>query len=722
MEDIIREILDRLRAGEALDAKDLLRILNDHNKRLHQAAKSQPANARNLGSARTQRTQPQDSQASQPACVARSQDARSSQSASSQTPQPARPSRPYSKKKLLPFYLRTKERDPETWAAWNVTPELEQQLITLLQVKPRRSASGVATITVITKPWKCGSACIYCPNDLRMPKSYLSDEPACQRAERNYFDPYLQVASRLRALAQMGHVTDKIELIVLGGTWSDYPRDYQIWFITELFRALNDAGANARERRAFYKQHGLSYEKDDLVAFTCEAQQRVDSGEITYNEAMVSLYETGEPWTRISREQQATLEDLMREHERNERAQHRVVGLVVETRPNLITPETLTFLRTLGATKIQMGIQSLEQRIHDINGRPVTVEQIERALDLTRLFGFKTHTHFMVNLLGSTPESDKADFARFVTETPYQPDEIKLYPCALVRGTELCTRYDAGDWQPYDEETLVDVLVADVLATPGFTRISRMIRDFSAHDIEAGNKKVNLRQLVEARAEELIEGRTTEDDRSEWSQERRTRNFFQQSTCEQEPARRNVRDEVANRCCGIQEIRHREISTQDVEVGELTLDVIPYETTSTREFFLQWVTPENKIAGFLRLSLPKSEAFETYASFPQHGAFGTRAQLLETDAFDPPPSALPINPDEAMIREVHVYGRASSLHKAGTSAQHRGLGKQLIDRACRIAREQGYQKINVISAIGTREYYRALGFVDNGLYQQRALA
>ena len=177
-----------MRAGEELDAKVLLRILNDHNKRLD-------ANVPH-----------------------------------------------YSKKKLLPFYLRTKERDPQRWQSWNITPELEQQLVHLLQVKPRRSASGVATITVITKPWKCGGACIYCPNDLRMPKSYLSDEPACQRAERNYFDPYLQVTSRLRALNQMGHVTDKIELIVLGGTWSDYPRAYQIWFITELFRALNDAG------------------------------------------------------------------------------------------------------------------------------------------------------------------------------------------------------------------------------------------------------------------------------------------------------------------------------------------------------------------------------------------------------------------------------------------------------------------------------------------------
>lgn len=663
MESIIEEILDRLRAGQTLDTKDLLRILNDHNKQL--ATKEAASSKQPTGEMRTPRTAP----------------------------------RHYSKKKLMPFYLRTKERNPELWRSWNITPELEQQLIKLLQVKPRRSASGVATITVITKPWKCGSACIYCPNDLRMPKSYLSDEPACQRAERNYFDPYLQVTSRLRALNQMGHVTDKIELIVLGGTWSDYPKDYQIWFITELFRALNDADVpasaetlndiniiTARARRAHYHDAGLSYHKEDLVAFTEDAQRQVERGELTYNEAMIGLYETGEPWASLAHDQHAPLDQLEHEHARNEEAKHRVVGLVVETRPNTITPESLTFLRTLGATKLQMGIQSLDQRIHDINHRPVTVDQIERALDLARLFGFKTHTHFMVNLLGATPESDKLDFKRFVTETPYQPDEIKLYPCALVHGTELCARYETGEWQPYDEETLVDVLVADLLATPGFTRISRMIRDFSAHDIEAGNKKVNLRQLVEARAEGLI----AEEPTAEESVKEANDQSEQESASQLSPPA----------SLGIQEIRHREISTQEVDFDTLSLDVIPYETTSTREFFLQWITPENKIAGFLRLSLPKAEAFETYtATLP----------------------GLPIQPDEAMIREVHVYGRASSLHKEGTSAQHRGLGKMLIERACQIAKEDGYQKINVISAIGTRPYYRKLDFVDNGLYQQKPL-
>ena len=119
----------------------------------------------------------------------------------------------------------------------------------LLQIKPRRTSSGVATITVITKPWGCSSNCIYCPNDIRMPKSYLSNEPACQRAERNFFDPYLQVTARLHALREMGHTTDKVELIVLGGTWTDYPEDYQYWYMTQLFRALNN-GESAPEYAA----------------------------------------------------------------------------------------------------------------------------------------------------------------------------------------------------------------------------------------------------------------------------------------------------------------------------------------------------------------------------------------------------------------------------------------------------------------------------------------
>ncbi len=564
----------------------------------------------------------------------------------------------FAKKKLLPYYFKVRETNRTLWESWHIDEALEKRLIKTLQVKPRRTASGVATITVITKPWPCSSNCLYCPNDLRMPKSYLADEPACQRAEHNYFDPYLQVTSRLHVLSQMGHVTDKIELIVLGGTWSDYPETYQTWFVAELFRALNDASAgraeeNARTRRALYEQAGLSNDRDTLASLIREKQEAVVTGELTYNQAMRQFYEESEGWRQVEVTQAATLDDVMRQQTTNESARHRAVGLVIETRPDAITPESLTLIRRLGCTKVQMGIQSLDERILAMNNRAVSVQKIQEAFELLRLFGFKIHVHFMANLYGSTVEADKRDYLRLITQAPYLPDEVKLYPCALVWGTGLIAHHQDGTWRPYTEEELLDVLVADVAATPPFVRISRMIRDISAHDIVAGNKKVNLRQLVE---------RTANDTHTP-----------------------------------IKEIRYREISTDDADVETLALNIISYETTVSNEQFLQWVTPEGKIAGFLRLSLPKQDHVEQHRD------------------------SLPIAPGEAMIREVHIYGKVAGLHTTGSGAQHLGLGKQLIQSACTIAFEEGFRTIHVISSVGTRAYYRALGFSDGDLYQQKPL-
>ena len=600
MESIIREILDRLRTGEDLDGAAFESLIRRHNRNLAPGA------------------------------------------------------RPFAKKRLMPYYLKVKETDPARWERWNIDPETEKKLLSLMQIKPRRTASGVATITVITKPWKCTSDCVYCPNDLTMPKSYLGDEPACQRAERNWFDPYLQVSSRLRALTHMGHVTDKIELIVLGGTWSDYPQAYQIWFMTELFRALNDGGSpdEAERRRRLYREAGLSNDKDELRERVRHQQNAIAAGALTYNQAWRELYEHDPAWQKLAAWQEATFADLESEHRRNENAAHRVVGLVVETRPDAISIANLTLLRQLGCTKVQMGIQSLDERVLALNHRRINAATIEEAFSLLRLFGFKIHAHFMVNLYGSTPAADKLDYRRFVTENACQPDEVKLYPCALVAGTGLCARHDDGSWRPYTEEELVDVLVADTLATPPFVRISRMIRDFSAHDIVAGNKKVNLRQLVERTIEKNGES--------------------------------------------VSEIRYREISTQPAHIDELSLETVSYDTSATSEHFLQWTMPDGKIAGFLRLSLPQTDAVERRPG-------------------------LPVMSDEAMIREVHVYGQVAGLHATGAGAQHWGLGRKLVERACEIARTHGYARINVISSVGTREYYRKLGFVDNGLYQRKDL-
>lgn len=613
MDDIILNILSELRAGRAVDDRRLLKLIH--------------AQAKLDGSDK----------------------------------------RAYAKRRLLPHYQSVKRDDPRRWASWGIDGALEEKLLDVLRMKPRRSASGVATITVITKPWPCGSDCLYCPNDIRMPKSYLHGEPACERAEQNWFDPYLQVSARLTALTQMGHSTDKIELIVLGGTWSDYPEAYQTWFISELFRALNDGAVlgedpvrdvpgTVAERRAFYADAGFPQDGAGFEAFTAAAQRTIDAGAAGYNAAFHRLYGGSDAWMRAAAMQQGSFAELERLHKANEAARHRVVGLVIETRPDAITPATLTTIRRLGCTKVQMGIQTLDQDVLDANDRSITLDRIQAAFELLRVFGFKIHAHAMANLYTATPERDKRDYRTLVRAPAFQPDEIKLYPCALIEGARLCEKYRDGSWRPYTEDELLDVLADDIIATPPFCRISRMIRDFSSNDILVGNKKPNLRQLVERRLQEAGEG------------------------------------------AEVQEIRFREVGTRSFDASALSLDIVPYATTNTRERFLQWITPDNRIAGFLRLSLP---------------------DLRYVDALS---SELPVREGEAMIREVHVYGVATQLGEDGVSAQHIGLGRRLVERACEIAREEGYTKVNVISAVGTREYYRGLGFHDNGLYQQRGLA
>ena len=604
MDELILDIIDRLRGSGELSAADLNRIVQEHNRAYRD------------------------------------------------------PVRHFAKKQLLPYYRRVKRDDPKRWESWQVDTATEDKLVAALQMKPRRTASGVATITVITKPWTCASNCLYCPNDIRMPKSYLHREPACQRAERACFDPYLQVAARLHALVEMGHPTDKVELIVLGGSWTDYPVGYRIWFARELFRALNEAGtapaaARARDRRAAYARCGIACDDATLSHETAAAQARIDGGEETYNEAWRGAYARNAAWRAASAWQTCSWDALEAEQRANETAPHRVVGFVMETRPDAISEPALRDLRRLGATKVQIGIQSLRPAVLTANRRVMEPGTIQQAMELIRLFGFKEHTHFMANLLGSAPDDDIADYRTFVTDPRFLPDEVKIYPCALVDGTGLARAWREGRWAPYNEDDLVRVLVADTLATPPYTRISRMIRDISAQDIMAGNKKTNLRQMVDAEIERQ------------------------------------------GQAGAVREIRYREVGTHDMDDVDVRLEAVPYETTVTREVFLQWVTPTGRIAGFLRLSLPHPEAFDRYD--------------------------LPTSPDEAMIREVHVYGRAAKLGGATHGAQHRGLGRALVERACEIAREAGYARINVISAVGTREYYRHLGFYDAGLYERKDL-
>src|SRR3990172_4314293 len=207
----------------------------------------------------------------------------------------------------------------------------DPRLLARIRMKPVRSLSGVTVVTALTKPYPCPGKCIFCPTDVRMPKSYLPDEPGAMRGLQHAFDPYDQVISRLEALQAVGHPTDKIELLILGGTWSAYRRDYQEWFVLRCFEALNGVGASS-----------LS-----------EAQAI------------------------------------------NETAEHRDVGLVIETRPDHIDRGELAWLRYLGVTKVQLGAQSLDDHILELNRRGHDLAETRRAGNLLRAGGFKIVLHWM---------------------------------------------------------------------------------------------------------------------------------------------------------------------------------------------------------------------------------------------------------------------------------------------------------------------------------------
>jgi elongator complex protein 3 len=460
----------------------------------------------------------------------------------------------------------------------------DPELVYRLRVKPTRTISGVAPVTVLTEPFPCPGECIFCPEVERMPKSYLPDEPGAMRAAAHEFDPHAQTASRVATMAELGHSVDKVELLILGGTWSCYPEEYQEWFVRRCLDALNETESGSLE----------------------EAQRL------------------------------------------NESSAYRNVGLVVETRPDRITPEEVHRLRWLGVTKVQLGVQSLDDTILAHNRRGHAVADTHRAMRLLRLAGFKIAVHWMPNLLAATPESDLEDFCRLWDDPPLRPDELKIYPTALLPETELHERWQRGEYQPYDEETLVTLLARCKTLIPPYCRVNRLMRDIPAPNIVAGVKKSNLRQIVQ---------------------------------------RRMAQNGLTCRC-----IRCREVRGMEVDAEALTLERLDYETDVTRECFLSYVTPGGRLAGFLRLSLPRAE-------LPV--AEPTIAELTGC----------------AVIREVHVYGPALDLgdRRAGR-AQHAGLGTRLIEEARRITSQEGFNRLAVIAAVGTRPYYRERGFALGRLY------
>lgn len=463
-----------------------------------------------------------------------------------------------------------------------------------IRMKPTRTQSGVATVTVLMNPYPCPGNCIFCPNDPNMPKSYISSEPGAQRALKNEFDPYKQVYNRIKALRNIGHNTDKVELIILGGTCSFYPEKYIIWFVKRCFDAMNSFGTTL-------------YNTDD-----------VGISDITW-------------------------EKLLEVQKINETTVCRNVGLVLETRPDYITEEEVLRFRKLGATKIQIGIQSLDNEILSLNRRGHSTKEIKKAFELLRLAGFKIHAHWMPNLYTANLEGDIMGYSQLFTKE-YCPDELKIYPTSIIPNTELANLYKEGKYKPYTKEELLNLFVQILPKTPRYVRLTRIVRDIPSNEIVDGNKYTNFRQIAE---KEIIKQKKK-----------------------------------------IQDIRSREIKNRNISFNDLKLETIKYNTTVSTEYFISYVTRDtDQICSFLRLSLPKIPSFIEEIS------------------------------NSAMIREVHVYGSLVNIGKDSTGeSQHLGLGTKMIEIAKEISKKNKYKTLSVISAIGTKEYYKKRGFNEQTLY------
>lgn len=327
----------------------------------------------------------------------------------------------------------------------------------LLKKRKIRSLSGIVNITVLTMPYPCPGECIFCPTKKGFPKSYLPGEPAVERAVALNYHPYWQVRKRLEMLKNQGHQTDKIELRVVGGTFSFYPKNYCLWFIKECFRAVNDDSKNGK-----LKVENNLWRKKDFSLLTKE---------------------------------------LKKEQGKNEKAKERIVGISIETRPDFINEEEIKFLRLLGVTMVELGVQSLFDDILEKNKTGINSSIIAKATLLLKDAGFKVLYHLMPGLLGSSFEKDLKTFKILFENENFKPDWLKIYPVVVLKETLLYGLWKRKKYLPYSNKNLISLLVEIKKMVPRWIRIARIFRDIPSYFIVAGCKISNLREVVKKEME-----------------------------------------------------------------------------------------------------------------------------------------------------------------------------------------------------------------------------
>jgi elongator complex protein 3 len=471
-------------------------------------------------------------------------------------------------------------------------------------VKPIQTASGVAIVTVMPKPYECPHGrCIYCPGGIEYntPLSYTGSEPSTKIAQRSKYDAFDQVTSKLCQLETRGHSISKIELVIVGGTFPFMPDEYQRDFVKGCFNALN-----------IYK--GI----------------------------------------------QSPATNLMDAKNCNETSSSRCVGLTIETKPDYCRQKHIELMLELGVTRVEIGVQSLQERVYQIVNRGHTLKEVIESFKVARNAGCKIVAHMMPGLPGTTFEKDVADFKTLFYHPFYKPDMVKIYPTLVLVNTGLFNLYKNGKYKAYSDNDMLKVLTEVKKIVPPWVRIMRVQREIESKDIIDGPKHGNLRQLA-----------TNELNKSG----------------------------LKCNCIRCREIGHQN-GNSNYQLDELIMNRLDYDASNGHEVFLSYESKDNSvILGFLRLRYTNSPVMKCLKTTGENGA--------------------------AIVRELHVYGRAVEIGQKSESGkyQHKGLGVGMLNEAERIVKnELGLKKLSVISAVGTRRYYRKFGYNQNGPYVTKVLS
>lgn len=510
-----------------------------------------------------------------------------------------------------------------------------------LITKPTRTIAGVAAIAIMSYPFSCKHGkCIYCPGGPasvfgNVPQSYTGKEPATMRAIRNDFDAYMQTFNRLEQYVALGQEIDKIELIVMGGTFPSFDKSYQESFVKNSFKAMNDfskmffnAGKagfsglpiNFAKYKEFFEMPGNIRDK--------EREKRI--------------------LKKVLELKNKNKKSLQQEQKRNETAKARCVALCLETRPDFCNEKEINEMLKLGTTRAELGVQTLQDKILNKVKRGHKIKDTIKATQLLRDSFLKVGYHMMPGLPLSNKENDISMFKELFSNPDFKPDALKIYPCMVIQGTELFKLWKNKKYSPLTTMQAAEIIAEAKRFIPKYCRIMRVQRDISSNVVSAGVDRTNLRQYVDS----------------------------------------IIRKKGIKCNC----IRCREPKTRTINFNNVKILSSYYEASNGREVFISAEDLKNDIlVGFCRLRIP-------YQPFRKE-----------------------ITQKSAGIRELHVYGAAAPLGEEG-SIQHRGIGKELMKEAERIAREEfGKNKMVVISGVGAKEYYAKLGYKKEGPYMVKRL-